>query len=124
MSIRDGVAKFNVILDGLPREVFVRMTELTEQSVLHGSDITGSPGIPVKSGNAKGSVVPEFIDDTHWKITATGFYKGEEVGYVRHIEENIRGVTFANAGPHFFSKTIAGLDKLFERAKSEVLAEL
>lgn len=120
MSIRQAVLDFSNVLDTMIEDTFNVCVRETKRSVLEGSELTGSKGVPVDTGNAKSSIIDEKTGKLTWHIAATGEGKDGDATYIVHVEENIRGVKFNNGGPHFFGDTIANIDKIFEEAVKEV----
>ena len=122
----DAIAQFQQEANERLRDTFAVVVRETEQSVKFGSPITGTLGIPVDTGAARNSVVAERLGPFDWQITGTGrglnekTSEMEDVGYLRHIEENVRGVTFHSGGPHFFSSTVTEFDKIVDAAVREV----
>lgn len=117
------------------QDVFNEVLKLAAESVISGSELTGSKGIPVDTGVAKNSVLAEKTGKFKARIKATG--KGlnedtqeiEDAGYIIHLEENLRGITWPGpnrsekGGPHFFSLTHANLDKIVVEAVKRVASE-
>lgn len=107
-------------------KVFIIVTEETAKSVLDGSPLTNAAGQPVDKGNLYGSWHQEFLDEHHWKLATTGKAIDKEtgesvvVGYAHLVEDNIRGVTFKNHGPHSVKDTRAGMDRIVEHAIERV----
>lgn len=115
-------------------DIFNETLEISFESVVSGSEITGSKGIPVDTGAAKNSVIKEKTGKLRARIRATGEGKntdGEvvETGYLIHLEENLRGITWPGegrskvGGPHFFQTTHDNLDKVVPEAVKRVLGQ-
>ena len=111
------------------RTVFVNSASATKYSWTDGSQVTGSPGVPVVTGNLKGSIQLTFPSDGVAKIIATGIAPdGSEVGYARIIEFNLRGAKIPAGpphgstvgGPHARALTIAGFSRLVDAEVAKV----
>ena len=120
-TFRDALAKFGVLAQERVHDAFIASTEEVQRSVIEGSEVTGAPGQPVDTGALARSWQPEFVNPALWRITATGVdpQTGEKVGYAEHVEDNVRGVTFRNHGPHSVRLTRAGWDRIVEKVARE-----
>lgn len=67
------------------RAVFVDITTEVQRAVTVGSELTGSPGQPVRTGALRASYIPEFLDTHRWQTTTN-------LAYARGIEDGV--------GPH------------------------
>jgi hypothetical protein len=105
MSFADDLEKFGAKTEKNLNDVFVGVVEETHRSIVEGSEITGAPGQPVDTGNLRASWQRWFPSQTEAVI-------GTNVDYAVHVEDNVRGVTFRNHGPHSVKITKAGFDKI------------
>lgn len=118
----DGIRGFSGGMEGFRRkvarmthDVFVKTCELTHQSVVDGSPLTGAPGQPVDTGTLKNSWVPGFESPTTW-ATKTN------IVYAPIIEDNVRGATLRSAvgGFHSVKLTAAHFEHLVAAAVKAV----
>ncbi len=114
MSFASDLKSFSVKVEARNRDIFVRTVEETTKSIVEGSAITGAPGQPVDTGNLKTSWQTNFDSPTQATIATN-------VDYAPHVEDNVRGVTFKNHGPHSVKMTIASFDKIVEHVTREVV---
>jgi hypothetical protein len=103
----DDLTKFSVKTGRLEQDVFVGCTEEVHRSIVEGSEITGAPGQPVDTANLRNSWTPQFLDANTWQDTT-------HVEYAEYVEDNVRGVTFKNHGPHSVKLTRVGFPKIVE----------
>lgn len=89
------------------------VTEEIERSVVYGSELTGAAGQPVDTGNLRNSWIGRWIANTLWILSTN-------VAYARIVEDNTRGVTFKNHGPHSVKDTVLRIRqiKLFALLKA------
>lgn len=126
LSIREAVDQFIAQTEQQVIDTFNVCIRLIAESVRTGSTLTGSPGVPTDTNAAKNSILDEKLGKLRWRIAGTGVGLNEKTGkmqkvtYLVHIEQNIRGVVFANGGAHFFEKTVNGFPKILEAAIAEV----
>jgi len=109
-TFADALAKFGAFAQAQVHDAFVLSTEEVRRSVVEGSPLTGAPGQPVDTGALARSWQDDFLSPTLWQIVATGVdpATGKKVGYAEIVEDNVRGVTFRNHGPHSVRLTRAG----------------
>jgi hypothetical protein len=105
-------ADFNKQLTAFVRKVettsqaiFVNTASAAKESIVNGSSLTGAPGQPVDTGNLRNSWQLTFESPTSALISTN-------VEYAPFVEDNVRGVTFKNHGPHSVKLTIQNLDKI------------
>lgn len=101
----DQVRAFERKVEVRSREVFVNVAAAAHESIVNGSPVTGAPGQPVDTGNLRNSWILSFPSPTEAMISTN-------VEYAPYVEDNVRGVTFKNHGPHSVALTVAGLDKI------------
>ncbi len=121
----DALLRFNVTADHAVRDVFVDVTREVKRSLVEGSEITGAPGQPVRTGNLKNSFVDEFTSPETWEVTTN-------VEYAPHIEAggNDRGPFDPSRGDprsevggyHSAALTVAGFDRLVDVVAARVAA--
>jgi hypothetical protein len=87
--------------------VFVNVASRAHAGIVNGDPLTGALGQPVDTGNLRDSWQLQFESPTAALISTN-------VEYAPIIEDNVRGVTFKNHGPHSVRLTIAGLGKIVE----------
>jgi hypothetical protein len=105
MSFASDLARFQRTVEARSQAVFVGVAAEAKTSIVEGSAITGAPGQPVATGNLRTSWILDFLTATRARISTN-------VSYAPVIEDNARGVTFRNHGPHSVKLTIAGFDRL------------
>jgi hypothetical protein len=98
-------------------ETFVRAVQLTTESIVEGSPITGAPGQPVRTGNLKASWQTSFESPLSARISTN-------VEYALPIEEGVGRfgpLTLRSAVGGFGSVklTVANFDRVVEQAKRE-----
>jgi hypothetical protein len=114
MSFGDEVRSFAVAVQARNRRVFVNTASAVKDSITDGSNITGAPGQPVKSGVLKGSWILEFLSPTEARISSGGAASA----YNWQIEDGIswRGqpLTLRSAvgGFHSVKLTVLNFDRL------------
>jgi hypothetical protein len=101
-------------------DTFVASTELVAESLLTGSPLTGSEGVPVDTGNLRASFVQEFTSPTSWQISTN-------VAYAPYIEDGANDRAFftlrSQVGNFHFAKlTAASFDRIVEHAAARVLS--
>jgi hypothetical protein len=125
----DQLLKFRLTVEKRAQAVFVNVASATKASWTDGSPITGSPGVPVVTGNLKGSIQLTFPGPNVAEIKATGIAPdGSKVGYARVIEENLRGANIPAGppkgstvgGPHALALTVAGFGRLVSAEVAKV----
>lgn len=84
-----------------------------KRSWVEGSALTGAPPLPIATSNAptvgklrRGVRISYLNANTAVVVT--------EVGYAEDVENNPRGVTFHEGGPHGLKLTEAGFPRLLE----------
>lgn len=97
------IARLESVPAGVDAEVF--------RSIVDGSEVTGAPGQPVRSGRLKAS----------WQQERTGdeSVAASDSPYARAVEENVGDVHYENGGPHSVELTVVG----FPRIVQEVVGE-
>lgn len=94
--------------------IFVNSVSAVKTSIVEGSPTTGAPGQPFKTGNLANSWEVEF-ESAHVALVDTN------VDYAEAVEDNIRGVTFHNHGPHSVKLTEDGFDRIVEDETQKLL---
>lgn len=107
MSFSGDLRNFSLKLSARNREVFVGCVEEVTRSVVEGSEITASPGQPVDTGNLRASWHTTYESPTLATVATN-------VEYAPYVEENVRGVTFKNHGPHSVALTVAGFGRIVD----------
>lgn len=100
-------AKFDTV------ETYMGTTDEIHRSIVFGSEITNAPGQPVATANLRDSWIPEHTGPMQWQDTT-------KVDYAQHVEDNVRGVTFKNHGPHSVKLTKAGYKNIVEHVLRQV----
>jgi hypothetical protein len=83
------------------------------RSWVEGSELTGAPPLPIAQersatrGKLRQGVRVNYIDEHNALIFTT-------VGYAEEVEDNLRGVTFSEGGPHGMKLTVAGAGRIVE----------
>ena len=112
--------QFTVEAERRARAVFVAGAELTLDSIVHGSSVTGAPGQPVAQGG-----VPHAgkLRDS-WTLTypeATSAEIASDVPYAGDVEDNLFGAHFHSGGPHSVKLTAVSFDRLVDQAAVHVV---
>jgi len=96
------------------RDVFHRVVDLLYESVVNGSGLTGAPGQPRDTGALALSWTVVYESPTRAVISSNS-------EYAIVIEDNPRGVTFQNHGPHSVKLSRAAFAAIVEEATRDVL---
>lgn len=115
MTFRDDINQFKRKVKAESQALFVNVVSHAHESIVNGSPVTGAPGQPVDTGNLRDS----------WQImweAATRALIVTNVSYARIVEDNLRGVTFKNHGPHSVKLTIAGLARIVAAERARMAA--
>lgn len=107
MTFSSDLEKFTAKVRANSQKIFVNTTSHAFESIVNGSPVTGAPGQPVDTGNLRNSWQLTFPAQTEALIATN-------VDYAVHVEENIRGVTFKNHGPHSVRLTALGMNRIVE----------
>ena len=118
MAFLDDLRAFAVKVERVTDDTFVRTVEMTRDSIVEGSALTGAPGQPVKTGNLKGSWQTEF-ESKDIAVISTN------VEYAEAIEDGVGRfgpLTLRSAvgGWHSVKQTIANHDRIVEAAVAEI----
>lgn len=113
MSFREDWARASQRALARQRAVFVNTASHAYESIVNGSAITGAPGQPVDTGFLRASWQLVFVDKDTARISTS-------CAYAPFVEDNVRGVTFKNHGPHSVKLTRAGFGRIvaYEHAKA------
>lgn len=110
------VRAFALKVQAKNQSTFARVVELTTESIVQGSAITGAPGQPVDSGALRAS----------WQTvydTPTSAIIGTKIEYAPFIEDGVgRGPMTLRSqvgGFHSVKLTIAGFGRIVEAAAAE-----
>lgn len=114
MSFSDDLKRFEEKVTVRSREVFVNVAAHAHESIVNGSGVTGAPGQPVDTGNLRNSWVLSFPDPATAEINSN-------CEYAEAVENNVRGVTFKNHGPHSVRLTVLGLGRIVEHETKKVV---
>ena len=99
------------------RAAFVRTTEAVQRSVVDGSELTGAPGQPVRTGALRASWIGEFVSETLWRLsTNIAYAEAIEDGKTDRATFNSgRGAPRSEVGGyHSLAHTIAGWPRIVE----------
>jgi hypothetical protein len=113
MSFAEDIRRFTNRVETKTQAMFVGTATEALRSIQEGSEITGAPGQPVDTGNLRSSWNLSFESPTVALIATN-------TKYAPYVEDNVRGVTFKNHGPHSVKLTIAGLPKIVAHVTAEV----
>ncbi len=113
MTFSDDLKSFSVKLQTRNREVFVGCVEEVTRSIVEGSEITAAPGQPVDTGNLRASWHTAYESPSQATVSTN-------VEYAPYVEENVRGVTFKNHGPHSVALTVAGFGRIVDTVTKRV----
>lgn len=105
---------FNVKARRQVLNAFVFATEELRRSVTIGSEVTGAPGQPVKTGNLRSSWIGDFVGPTSWLLSTN-------VEYAVYIEDggNSYGPFTLRSqvgGFHSVKLTVSNWDRVVEFA--------
>lgn len=119
MSFADEVRRFAEKAERNERAVFTAAAVEIRESIKFGSAVTGAPAMPVaptvfpRSGALRNSVTLTFPDpDTAIIYT--------DSPYAVDVEENTKGHTFAEGGPHGWKLTVAAFDRIVDTATKRI----
>lgn len=107
MTFSSDIANWRAKVQANSQTIFLNTASHAYESIVNGSPITGAPGQPVDTGNLRNSWQLSFPAKDEALIATN-------VEYAAHVEENVRGVTFKNHGPHSVSLTKLGLSRIVE----------
>lgn len=113
MTFSDDLARFQAKVAKRERDIFNGVTVEVHRSVVEGSEITGAPGQPVDIGTLHDSWTPDFVTPTLWQTTT-------HLNYAPIVEDNVRGVTFKNHGPHSVKMTRVAFPLIVEAVTRRV----
>lgn len=114
MTFTGDIRRFTLKLNARERDIFTGVVDLTHDSIQNGSAITAAPGQPVDTGNLRDSWQKRY-ESSSVALVAT------KVEYAPYVEENVRGVTFKNHGPHSVKLTVASFDRIVEHVTRKVV---
>lgn len=120
MSFSDDLKRFTVKLDTTERDIFTGVVDLALVSIQDGSEITGSPGQPVDTGELKTSWGKWYESDNVAHIDTN-------INYAPYIEQggNSRGPFTLRSSVGGFNSvewTLAGFDLIVGHVTEEVKA--
>ncbi|WP_353267472.1 hypothetical protein [Gemmatimonas sp.] len=107
MSYNGGIATHSRAVKTRHRQVFGGLCAELGRSIRDGSEITGAPGQPRKTSNLYFSWIDRFLAPFRWEMATN-------VKYAGFVEDNVRGVTFRNGGPHSVKLTILGAPRVLD----------
>lgn len=116
-SFAEGLGQFIEFAEARTKDAFVHATEEVQRSVVDGSELTGAPGQPVRTGTLKGSWIGEFLSETLWQLTTNLEYAEyiENGGNDRGPFNPARGAPRSQVGGyHSVAHTITGWPRILE----------
>lgn len=107
MTFTEDLRRFSRTVDARQQAVFVNTVSAAQDSIQHGSALTGSPGQPVQSGNLKASWQSTFESKDVALISTNTVYAPD----IEDGTRNGRELTLRSqvGGFHSVKHTIAGL---------------
>ncbi len=99
------------------RDAFTESTDEVRRSVLEGSELTGAPGQPVRTGNLLTSWQADRVSETRWELTTNTEYAEpiEDGGNSRGQFNPARGDPRSEVGGyHSVKLTRTGWDRIVE----------
>jgi hypothetical protein len=116
MSFADDINKFAIKVQTNSQAVFVNTASHVYESIVNGDSLTGAPGQPVDTGALRAS----------WQLTFDGpstATVSTNIEYAPYVEDNVRGVTFKNHGPHSVALTVAGISRIIAAETAKVVGK-
>jgi hypothetical protein len=115
VTFSEDLKKFSLRCEAKTQENFVEITTEVQRAVVEGSEIVGSAGQPVDTGNLKSSWIGRFVNPLSWTLETN-------VVYAKSIED---GISYANGGTpmqlrspvggfHSVKNTVANFGKIVE----------
>jgi hypothetical protein len=114
MSFSSDISNWSAKVQANGQKVFLNTASHAFESIVNGSSVTGAPGQPVDTGALRNSWQLTFPSPTEALIATN-------LDYAVHVEENVRGVTFHNHGPHSVRLTALGLNRIVEAETKKVV---
>ncbi len=114
MGFGDEITAWTQKVEANSQKIFLNVASHVYESIVNGSAVTGAPGQPVDTGNLRNSWQLSFPTPTEAVIQTN-------CEYAPVIEDNVRGVTFKNHGPHSVKLSAAGLDRIVEAETAKVV---
>jgi hypothetical protein len=114
MAFADQIRKFARTMETDSRAAFVGACELSYGSIRDGSATTGAPPLPVDTRALYNSVQLTFAEDGTAMIAT-------DSPYAIAVEDGLHGAVFHNGGPHGWALTVAGWDRIVDKAALQVV---
>ncbi len=109
---------FSRKLDRLLQNTFIRATEEVQESIVHGSPLTGAPGQPVDTSALRNSWIATRLGRLDWKIeTGLKYARAMEDGVTWYGPITLRSEV---GGFHSVKLTRAAWQKIVEHAVRQV----
>lgn len=112
-TFADGLQRFAAKVGDRSDAILVATGVELQRSVKFGSEITGAPEMPVapndfpRAGALRDSITLTFPDKQTALIYTTKLYATD-------VEDNPKGHTFNNGGPHGWKMTIAAFERVVD----------
>lgn len=120
MSFTDDIQHFIAKANADLHAVHDAASDLTFESIVEGSAITGAPGQPVaQSGSPNDGELHDSWTKT--AVSPTETLIATDSSYAQDVEDNIHGFHFANHGPHSVAMTRLGFDAIVDAAVARVV---
>jgi hypothetical protein len=119
MTFANGLQQFAAKVPVKQRAVFTSTVAQMYGSIRDGSALTGAPQMPVaprnfpRAGSLRASVTVSFADDDHAVIYTTS-------PYALDVEDNAKGHTFNEGGPHGWKLTEAAFPRIVETTAARI----
>lgn len=116
MTFTEDLARFMAKTEAKAKAVFVNSASAVQQSIVHGSPITGSPGQPVDFGTLRDSWSPPLFDSPTSATISTN------LEYAPSIEDNLRGARLRSSvgGFHSVRLTVGAFERLVDAETRKV----
>lgn len=95
-------------IEALAQACFVEIGDEVFRSIVDGSQLTGAPGQPVRTGHLRSSWVERLTTPTQIRVETDDLPKAQ------FIEEDARGIHFKSGGPHSIKLTVAGFQNIVD----------
>jgi hypothetical protein len=119
MSFTAGLQQFAAKVPVKQRAVFTSTVAQLYGSIKDGSALTGAPSMPVapgrfpRAGKLRDDVTVSFTDEDHAVIYTTS-------PYALDVEDNPKGHTFNEGGPHGWKMTVAAFERIVDTTAQRI----
>lgn len=119
MTFANGLQQFAAKVPVKQRAVFTSTVAQMYGSIQNGSALTGAPATPKaiakypRAGKLRADVTVSFADPDHAAIYTTS-------PYAIDVEDNVKGHTFTDGGPHGWKLTIAAFERIVDTTAARI----